>query len=84
MDFQIGDRVIIKSWEEMVEEFGLDLHGSINCDFRFLEDMKFLCGKSGTIVNIEDSDEGKMIYFDEEELDTYGWIIGKDMVMLIE
>jgi len=30
MKYKVGDKVKIKTWEEMEEEFGLDKYGSIN------------------------------------------------------
>lgn len=52
MIFKVGDRVRIKSWEQMEKEFGKDYFESINCIPRFIEDMKHLCGKTATIDEI--------------------------------
>ena len=45
--FFIGDIVEVKSWEELVEEFGIiEVAGIqfIDCDFYFSPEMKHLCG----------------------------------------
>lgn len=44
MKYNIGDMVIIKSWEEMEEEFGLGDGGAIKTrKYTFLSDMRDLC-----------------------------------------
>jgi hypothetical protein len=54
----------IKSWEKMVEEFGIESRGSINCKIRFTENMKPLCGMT--------------VEKDCEEL--YGYTISLDVI----
>lgn len=61
--FFIGDLVEIKSWEEMVEEFGtitVDGIEFIDCDFYFSPDMKHLCGLQ---FKIEDPIEDDFIVY---------------------
>ena len=50
--FKVGDRVQFKTWEEMENEFGLDIDFDIQtyCDFR--KGMKHLCGTYATIKQI--------------------------------
>ena len=48
--FRIGEKVVVKSWEEMEMEFGLNEYGSIKCKFCFTENMKSVCGKTATVV----------------------------------
>lgn len=55
MEFKVGDRVKIKSWNRMVKEFGMN-HTDINCYGPFTPTMKYLCGLEGTITAFEDSD----------------------------
>lgn len=47
--FKVGDRVIVKSWEQMEAEFGLNHQGNIACLYTFTQDMKCFCGKCATI-----------------------------------
>lgn len=49
--FEVGQEIEIKSWEEMVEEFGLSGH-NIRCTYSFTDAMKPLCGRRFTINNI--------------------------------
>ena len=50
--FKVGDRVQFKTWEEMENEYGLDIDFDIQtyCDFR--KGMKHLCGTYATIKQI--------------------------------
>ena len=46
MEFKVGDRVRIKTWEQMKKEFGENFDGEINCRPCFTEYMKHLCGRT--------------------------------------
>lgn len=52
MKFKVGDKVRIRSWEDMEKEFGVDSDGDIKCHYFFTQDMKDLCGKIFTISRI--------------------------------
>lgn len=47
--FHVGQRVQFKSWEEMVNQYGLNIMGSIKIKFSFIKEMKYLCGTYATI-----------------------------------
>ena len=51
--FKIGDRVIVRQWEDMKKEFGLLHSGSINVLFGFTKKMRAVCGKSATILGYD-------------------------------
>ena len=53
---KVGDRVTIKSWDEMVVEFGVDDGGDIMCKFSFIKSMKHLCNESGSVIGIDEED----------------------------
>ena len=60
--------VLIKSWEQMEKEYGLNSYGAINCKYTFTKEMKYLCN---TIITIENN------------LITYrsgNWSISDDMI----
>ena len=82
MEFKVGDRVRIKSWEQMEKEFGKDYFESINCIPRFIEDMKHLCGKTATIDEICNYD----IKLKDWSGDSDGpyWFFSMDMIELVD
>ena len=54
MNLKVGDKVTIRQWDDMAEEFGVDYDGDIKCKNIFISDMRKYCGKTFTIVDIED------------------------------
>ena len=82
MEFKVGDRVRIKSWEQMEKEFGKNSDGGIDCMPCFIEDMKHLCGKTATIDEICNYD----IKLKDWSDDTGGlyWTISTDMIELVD
>ena len=74
-NFKIGDLVEIKSWDEMVNEFGLDEVGDIECSHSLTSSMIHLCGKK---LNIEEINEFDEVIFDV--LETEEWNISMDMI----
>ena len=65
MKFKPGDKVLIKSWDEMLED------GQVYCDFRgnlhedgtsytFTEEMRRFCGRSATITEVNGKEEIKL------------------------
>lgn len=49
--YHVGDRVIVRQWDDMESEFGLK-YGSINVPKHFTKDMKKYCGQTFPIVRI--------------------------------
>lgn len=49
MKYKVGDRVLIRQWDDMEKEFGLDGCGDIKCRFYFTEKMKMHCGRVLTV-----------------------------------
>lgn len=61
-EFKVGDKVRIRQWDNMAEQFGLDEEGDIKIPYPDLvvsAKFKHLCGKTGKIINIENGN----IYF---------------------
>lgn len=77
-NFKVGDRIVVKEWDDMVEEFGGN-KGYINCKFGFVPVMKHFCGESGTIIGFDDKGFGVNIDFDNDTLEEY-YAISTDMV----
>lgn len=65
-EFKIGDKVRVKSWTSLVNEFELISDDTIDCgDICFIEDMKYLCD---TIVEVtEDNLYGEYVEVDSEK-----------------
>ena len=78
-------KVKIKTWDEMVEEFGINDYGDITCKYGFVSTMERLLPED-RIIEIEDLPEEYMK--DPEELLFYwesekgNWIITEDMIVL--
>jgi hypothetical protein len=51
---KVGDIVEIKSWDEMVKEYGLTYTNIIRCCAGFTKEMKHLCGCKARINKIYD------------------------------
>lgn len=66
--FKVGDKVIVRSWDDMEKEYGLDGCGSIDLGFGFVEEMREFCGKVVTIKAV--FDEGYAI---KEDYEIYLW-----------
>ena len=81
MKFSVGDRVKIRSWVDMLKEFGkVSGRTSIDCRFKFTEDMRPLCGKKATIVYINDGTGRIYLDFDERVKRGHMWSYSGDML----
>lgn len=52
MKYKVGDKVIVRKWDDMEREFGVDRHGDINAKCIFVTGMRQFCGKTLTIQSI--------------------------------
>ncbi len=82
--FKIGDRVIVREWNDMAEEFGTTLMGNIKTEELFIEDMRPLCGAHGVVMDVYSV--GVMIEFDERDMNLLAeqFCITKDMIKIEE
>ena len=53
MKYKKGDQVTVRSWDDMVDEFGVDAAGDIKCRLAFVTYMKKYCGKTFTIKKVK-------------------------------
>lgn len=58
MRFEVGDRVRIRDWDDMATDFFVDDGGDIGFDVDssspyFVEDMRYLCGETGEIYDVQ-------------------------------
>lgn len=80
--FKVGDRVQIKSWEEMEKELGIDFDGNINSLFGFPKNMKHLCGRTAKIESM-DGEEIKLVDWSDISGDMR-WKYSTDMIKHLE
>lgn len=69
--YKVGDKVRVKDWDDLVDEFGMDLDGVINKPsdkYTFVEPMKEFCGQIVTISDVQDNG-----YNIEEDGGWQGW-----------
>ena len=71
MRYRVGDKVKVREWDDMVEEFGTDEDGGIDCNMCFVEYMKKYCGKEMTVNRVLtghytlEEDEGEFAWTDD-------------------
>ena len=65
MTVHAGDRVKIRTWESMANEYG-ETDGKIPVPYSFIKEMCFLCGKT-ILVNAPEGYLGKSFFFAEEK-----------------
>ena len=74
MKYNVGDRVKVKAWEKLVEEYGLeddDFGEYIPVkDFSFTKDMRKFCGQVVTIGDID----GDIYIISECKYEDWEWI----------
>ena len=53
MKYIVGDKVVVRDWDDMVAEYGQNEDGSVKTpEISFSTDMKQYCGKTFTIINV--------------------------------
>ena len=80
MEFKVGDRVRIKTWEQMEKEFGVEF-SFIACKCGFNSEMRHLCGRTATISEINDY-KVKLTDWSDDTGGLY-WTISTDMIELV-
>jgi len=80
-ELKVGDRVVIRQWDDMVKEFGENCNGFINCNSTFTTRMRPLCGRTATIIDIGENHKLKLD-FDDKSGDT-NWGYSTDMVEVL-
>ncbi len=94
MVYSIGDRVRVRTWESMEEQFGLDDDGFIptgdpDCPVFFSPNMRCLCGRIGAVEDFyttggpregADPTQHMLLCFEEPRPDLSVWLLTQDMV----
>lgn len=87
-----GDRVRVREWDDMANEFGLNEFGDIETEYIFIHAMANLCGKSATVIDILSDDfvqtirikpDDKYINDEDDELD-WVWMFTNEMFEIVE
>lgn len=82
--FKMGDRVEIKSWEEMEREFPSRYGCDISCQCTFTQEMKKFCGRTATVKWVKNDRGGENVIFtnwsDDSEVKFYNF--STDMIKL--
>ena len=55
MELKAGDKMRVRSWESMEEEFGIDFDGGIKCMYGFADEMRRFCKSLVTIKRMDSS-----------------------------
>ena len=71
MKFNVGDKILVKTWNEMLENerVQLDHRGDLyekGTSYSFNKDMKKFCGRMAVILSVSEKIEFKL-FFDEFE-----------------
>lgn len=72
--YNVGDKVLIRGWDDMEKEFGLGVSGSIKCEHSFVRNMKKFCNTVVEISRVTDSVKYKI------KDDDYDWTFTNDMI----
>lgn len=79
-DVEVGDRIIIRNWDDMKNEFGLTSSGDIDCELYFTPNMEHLCGAIGTVTSRHGINIG--ILFDDNTIGI-PWAFSTHMIDVI-
>lgn len=81
-DVAVGDRVIIRSWEDMCDEFegGNESTYSIRTKYHFVSDMRRFCGKTAIVKSVSGYDV-RLVFEDGTYGANYYW--SNDMIDVI-
>ena len=80
-DFKVGDRVRIRSWDDMAKEYGLDWEGDIGTSYYcFVKEMRNMCGVEATISKIYDDEEVILDQFDKYKDEGRRWKYSISMI----
>lgn len=82
-DIQIGDVLRVREWDDMEREFNLDHCRGIDCCYKFVSEMKYMCGMTFTVAGSCKTANGHTAYDSRERIERRGgiwWNISADML----
>ena len=78
--FNVGDKVMIRPWDDMEAEFGTSKGCIYLPRVYFLPSMRYLCMEQATITNVFDT-EVELEFDDDIDSD---WTFTEDMLIMVE
>lgn len=66
-NFKVGDRVVVRDWDDMAIEYGVSKWGDIQKDSQFTSGMKHLCGRTATVTAVKEGFSFKTIKLDFDD-----------------
>ena len=66
-NFKVGDRVVVRDWDDMEKEYGVNKWGDIAKDSQFTSNMKNLCGRTATVTAVKEGFSFKTIKLDFDD-----------------
>lgn len=75
-NFKVGDRVVVRDWDDMAKEYGVSEGGTNHCRFGFTDTMRHLCGRTATVKEVIRN--YIKVDFDDKSGDTL-WTYSPDM-----
>jgi hypothetical protein len=79
-EFKVGDRVVIRDWDDMEKEFGLNCNGNIECNKTFSQGMRKFCGRVAKITRFNSFDNSVIGLEFEDGTDTGLYTFSTDMI----
>ena len=84
MGYCIGEVLHVKEWDDMVDEFGEECGVIRTPYYRFIENMRCICGKEFTVSDVTGTSMGTYRYYSREGVESLnnasGWYITEDML----
>lgn len=78
--FRAGERVVIRDWDDMAEEYGLTSRGGIACRCLFTHCMKPLCSTELVIKSVD----GHRVYFEQQIAPMRDFSFSTDMIRHVD
>jgi len=70
MKYNVGDKVRVKSWQQMADEYGTNDVNDIFCDQLFVPEMSQWCGR---IMTVEEINYTVPFYYMAEDTEDWAW-----------
>ena len=72
-DFTPGDVVVIRDWDDMEQEFGLDGYGNVKCRCTFTTEMRRFCGQRVIIKSVNERGAVRFVDYPADVMGCYNY-----------